>query len=97
MSGGGPQHEVGAYQGATRAPGGGGTTMQDDYSFGREYRARATELQDIAAMDRLAAQAAPASALRRYAASRRNRRAERRSGGSWQRLAGSGPRAAARS
>lgn len=60
--------------------------MNDDFSFGWEYRARATELQDIAAMDRLAAQAAPASALRRYAASR----AQRRSGGSgrtwWHRL-----------
>lgn len=41
--------------------------MQDDYSFGREHRARATELQDIAAMDRLAAEAAsapPTSPLR---------------------------------
>lgn len=41
----------------------------DDYSFGYEYRARITELQDIAAMDRLAAQLAPASRLRRYAES----------------------------
>jgi hypothetical protein len=51
--------------------------MTDDYSFGWEHRARATELQDIAAMDRLAAQVAPPSALRRYAASRAVRRAGR--------------------
>ncbi len=48
----------------------------DDYSYGWEHRARATELQDIAAMDRLAAQLAPPSALRRYAATRRSRGAE---------------------
>ena len=45
----------------------------NDYSYNREYRTRSTELQDIAAMDRLAAEVAPASALRRYAASRRVR------------------------
>jgi hypothetical protein len=50
--------------------------MTDDYSFGWEHRARITELQDIAAMDRLAAQVAPPSALRRYAASRAVRRAD---------------------
>lgn len=31
---------------------------RDDYSHGWEHRARATELQDIAAMDRLAAELA---------------------------------------
>ena len=46
---------------------------RDDYSHGWEHRARSTELQDIAAMDRLAAELAPPSALRRYAASRRTR------------------------
>ena len=51
--------------------------MTDDYSYGWEHRARITELQDIAAMDRLAAQVAPPSALRRYAASRAARRPER--------------------
>ena len=51
--------------------------MTDDYSFGWEHRARMTELQDIAAMDRLAAEVAPPSALRRYAASRAVRRADR--------------------
>jgi hypothetical protein len=45
----------------------------NDYSYDREYRTRSTELQDIAAMDRLAAELAPPSALRRYAASRRVR------------------------
>jgi len=64
--------------------------MQDDYSFGWQYRARTTELQDIAAMDRLAAQAAPASALRRYAATRRDRRGESRVRGWWGRLSGHG-------
>lgn len=39
----------------------------NDYYYEWHYHTRATELQDIAAMDRLAAQAAPASALRRYA------------------------------
>jgi hypothetical protein len=52
--------------------------MTDEYSFGWEFRARATELQDIAAMDRLAAEVAPPSALRRYAASRAVRRADGR-------------------
>ena len=51
--------------------------MTDDYSFGWEYRTRMTELQDIAALDRLAAEVAPPSALRRYAASRAVRRADR--------------------
>ena len=51
--------------------------MTDDYRYGWEHRARATELQDIAAMDRLAAQVAPPSALRRYAASRAVRRSGR--------------------
>lgn len=65
--------------------------MKDDYSFGWEHRARATELQDIAAMDRLAAQAAPPSALRRYAATRRvRRRDDRQPAGLWHRLFGHG-------
>ena len=45
-----------------------------------ERRTTTTELQDIAAMDRLAAKAAPASALRRYAASRGVGRVHRRLG-----------------
>jgi hypothetical protein len=45
----------------------------NDYSYDREYRTRSTELQDIAAMDRLAAELAPASTLRRYARSRKAR------------------------
>jgi hypothetical protein len=45
----------------------------NDYSYSWEYRTRSTELQDIAAMDRLAAELAPASTLRRYARSRRVR------------------------
>jgi hypothetical protein len=45
----------------------------NDYSFSWDYQTRSTELQDIAAMDRLAAELAPPSALRRYAASRRVR------------------------
>jgi len=52
--------------------------MTDDFSFGWEHRARATELQDIAAMDRLAAEVAPPAALRRYAASRTVRWTDRR-------------------
>ena len=51
--------------------------MTDEYSFGWEHRARITELQDIAAMDRLAAELAPPSALRRYADSRLARRGRR--------------------
>jgi hypothetical protein len=72
--------------------------MQDDYSFGGEHRARSTELQDVAAMDRLAADAAPASELRRYAATRRHP-SPRRCGGWWHRLTGQGrrPRAVMRS
>jgi hypothetical protein len=45
----------------------------NDYGFGLEHRTRSTELQDIAAMDRLAAEMAPPSALHRYAAARRIR------------------------
>lgn len=62
----------------------------DDYSFGWEYRSRMTELQDIAAMDRLAREVAPASALRRYAAQRRADRQGTRTAGLWRRLAGRG-------
>ena len=60
----------------------------DDYSLGWEYRARMTELQDIAAMDRLAREVAPASALRRYAAQRRADRRGTRTAGLWRRLGG---------
>lgn len=42
----------------------------NDYSYGYEYRARLAELQDIAAMDRLAAELAPAARLHRYAEGR---------------------------
>lgn len=45
-----------------------------DYQFELDYRTRAAELQDIAALDRLAAQAAPASALRRYGENRGGQR-----------------------
>ncbi len=38
----------------------------DDYSFGYGFRTQSAERQDIAAMDRLAGQLAPASALHRY-------------------------------
>ena len=60
--------------------------MTDDFSFGWEYRARGTELQDIAAMDRLAAQAAPPSALRRYAEQRAARGDRAGRPGTWRRL-----------
>lgn len=68
--------------------------MTDDYGFGWEYRARTTELQDIAAMDRLAAQVAPPSALRRYAASRAVRRAGHRRRPWWGAFRGSHAHAA---
>lgn len=58
----------------------------DDYSLGWEYRARMTELQDIAAMDRLAREVAPASALRRYAAQRQTDRQGARTVRLWRRL-----------
>ena len=61
--------------------------MTDDFSFGWEYRARGAELQDIAAMDRLAAQAAPPSALRRYAQQRATHgEGTGRRTGTWRRL-----------
>lgn len=44
--------------------------MRHDDGFGWEYRAHIADLQDIAAMDRLAAELAPPSALRRWAAQR---------------------------
>ena len=56
----------------------------DDYSYGWAHRTRTTELADIAAMDRLAAELAPPSALRRYAATRAGRRAGR--GAGWRRV-----------
>ncbi len=40
----------------------------NEYYLEHIYRNRSAELQHIAAMDRLAAELAPASALRRYAA-----------------------------
>jgi len=45
----------------------------NDYSHGVEHRTRSTELQDIAAMDRLAAEMAHPSVLHRYGAARRLR------------------------
>ncbi|HEY5820519.1 MAG TPA: hypothetical protein VIT20_00995 [Propionibacteriaceae bacterium] len=45
--------------------------MNDDYSYLVEYKTRMAELQDIAAMDRLAAELAPPSALRRWVEQRR--------------------------
>jgi hypothetical protein len=69
-----PQNQGGGQRKARRAALTEETDMTlNDYSYNREYRTRSTELQDIAAMDRLAAEVAPASALRRYAASRRVR------------------------
>nr|WP_294694641.1 hypothetical protein [uncultured Friedmanniella sp.] len=62
----------------------------DDYSLGWEHRARVAELQDIAAMDRLAREVAPAATLRRYAAQRRADRRGNRAAGLWRRLAGHG-------
>lgn len=58
--------------------------MNDDYSFLIEYKTRMAELQDIAAMDRLAAEMTPPSAMRRWAQQRRADRdgaIVRRSGG----------------
>jgi hypothetical protein len=67
-----PQNQGGGQRKARRAALNEETDMTlNDYSYSWEYRTRSTELQDIAAMDRLAAEVAPASALRRYAASRR--------------------------
>lgn len=56
----------------------------DDYSHGWQHRTRTAELADIAAMDRLAAELAPPSALRRYAAQRAARPGRREPG--WRRL-----------
>jgi hypothetical protein len=60
----------------------------DEYSYGIQYRTRMAELQDIAAMDRLAAEVAPPSALRRYAEQRAGRpdRGTSRGTGGWRRL-----------
>lgn len=55
----------------------------DDFSFGWEHRAHITELQDIAAMDRLAAQVAPTSSLRRYGREKTGARARRSRPGWW--------------
>jgi hypothetical protein len=43
----------------------------DPYSHLYEHQTRTADLQDIAAMDRLAAELAPPSALRRWARQRR--------------------------
>jgi hypothetical protein len=76
MSAGPPQRQIGSQRKARPATRNEETDMTlDDYSYGLEYRTRTTELQDIAAMDRLAAELAPQSALRRYAASRTARTA----------------------
>ncbi len=45
----------------------------ENSGYGTDHRTRATELQDIAALDRLAAELAPPSALRRYASRQRSR------------------------
>ena len=42
----------------------------NDYSYQHTFATRSAELQDIAAMDRLAAELAPAPRLRRYAEGR---------------------------
>ena len=69
----------------------------DDYSFGWEYKARETELQDIAAMDRLAAELAPQAALRRYAVRTLGQRDRRHGARWWRRQLGHGRPRAARS
>ncbi len=51
--------------------------MNEDYSYRYEAKMRTAELQDIAAMDRMAAELRPPSALRRWA---EQRASQRRSG-----------------
>jgi hypothetical protein len=55
--------------------------MTDDYSYLFEYKMRMAELQDIAAMDRMAADLRPQSALSRWAEQRASQRSPRRSHG----------------
>jgi len=52
----------------------------DPYSHLYEHQTRTADLQDIAAMDRLAAELAPPSALRRWARQRRTSQGQRRAG-----------------
>ena len=52
--------------------------MTDDYSYLFEYKTRTAELQDIAAMDRMAAELLPQSALSRWAEQRLAQRREGR-------------------
>ena len=61
--------------------------INDDYSYLSEHKMRLAELQDIAAMDRLAAELAPQARVSRWANQRRAAYADapvRRM--SWQRL-----------
>jgi len=55
--------------------------MNDDYSYLNDYKTRMADLQDIAAMDRMAADLRPQSALSRWAAQRDAQRRPRRSHG----------------
>lgn len=55
--------------------------MTDDYSFLFDYKMRMADLQDIAAMDRMAAELRPQSALSRWAEQRSAQRRTRRSHG----------------
>lgn len=48
--------------------------MTDDYSYLYDYKMRMADLQDIAAMDRMAAELRPPSALRRWAEQRASQR-----------------------
>ncbi|WP_375425642.1 hypothetical protein [uncultured Friedmanniella sp.] len=55
--------------------------MTDDYSYLFDYKMRMADLQDIAAMDRMAADLRPQSALSRWAEQRVNLRSARRQSG----------------
>ena len=55
--------------------------MTDDYSYLFDHKTRMAELQDIAAMDRMAADLRPQSALSRWAEQRAGERRPRRSHG----------------
>jgi hypothetical protein len=64
-----PQNEI---EGRSEAQGFAGTgfIIMSDYIYQQNFQTRSAELQDIAAMDRLAGELAPSRQLRRYAASR---------------------------
>jgi hypothetical protein len=61
-----PQNEIegrGEAQGFART----GFIIMSDYIYQQNFQTRSAELQDIAAMDRLAGELAPSRRLRRYA------------------------------